>query len=188
MTGAVTGGAELHGENRAEGERGHARDGVALGVRARPLAREDDSAAHPANGGGDEGVAEAHALAGEVIDRGRLNDRMTGDAERVVTLIVGEKEDDVGTARLGGGAHRNGAAAEKKQGRGFQRWAHDGGLAHLDHVVCAVRPSGCHHAASLAASWATTAGLAAARFLFSCGSASRSKSCGRFSSRGFDDA
>ena len=45
-------------------------------------------------------IAEAHAISGETINRRRLHDGMSGAAQGVIALIVGEEEEDVGP--LGG--------------------------------------------------------------------------------------
>ena len=45
---------------------------------------------------GDEGVFEPDAISGQSIDDGRLQERMSRTAQKVVPLVVREKEDNVG--------------------------------------------------------------------------------------------
>ena len=63
----------------------------------------------------------------------------------------------------------------------LKSWALDVRPGRYSHLVTTLRSGTGYQAAMLAAIFATTSGLAEARLVFSCGSASRSKSCGRFS-------
>jgi hypothetical protein len=58
-------------------------------------------------------IAEAHTIGGEAINRRRLNDRMSGAAQRVVTLIVCEEEEDIRLRSLGMATE---GAEEKREG------------------------------------------------------------------------
>ena len=56
--------------------------------------------AGPADRGGDEGVLEQHAPAGQGVGVGRLDDVVAGRAQRRPVLVVGEQEQDVGAAAV----------------------------------------------------------------------------------------
>lgn len=71
------------------GESGNAISGAVLtGENGSPGGRADRS--------GDTGVGEANAGFGELVEVGRLDERI-GSADKIVTVIVGEDEEDVGT-------------------------------------------------------------------------------------------
>jgi len=73
-------------------------------VQAFGHAGEVGDATWSADGGGGVGVAKAHGLGHEGIEMRGLDDGMPHRAEGVVTLVVGEDENDVGRRvfRLGG--------------------------------------------------------------------------------------
>ena len=74
-------------------------DEVANAVRALILTGEDGCSADSAYGGGHECIAEENALAGEIVDRGSLDDGIAGASKRVPALIVREEKNDVWPAR-----------------------------------------------------------------------------------------
>ncbi len=87
-------------------------------------AGQDRGAARRADRGGDESVAEAQAVVGQLVDRRRLQDRVSRAAERIVTLVIDQQEQDVRSVRMrvgiGAGGGRDGPGKEK-QARGEGR-------------------------------------------------------------------
>jgi len=65
------------------------------------LPGDDARAVGHTDRGRHEGVVEHHALLGQAVDVGRVDDPVAHAAERVPALIVGQQKDDVGGFRLG---------------------------------------------------------------------------------------
>src|SRR5690606_15025524 len=70
--------------------------GHAVAVRVQP--RQVGGAAGRAHRGGDEALVEADALVADAVHVRRLQDLVAVDAQRVLRLVVGHDEDDVGRA------------------------------------------------------------------------------------------
>src|SRR6266545_1282617 len=77
------------------------------------LPGEDRGAADTTNGCGDKVIPESHAVGGEAVDVRRLDEPIARTTQRVEPLIVGEDENEVGTAGWVGavGSWRPGRAA-----------------------------------------------------------------------------
>lgn len=50
----------------------------------------------------DEAVFEHDAIGGQLINRWRFDDRVAGASKRVISLVVGKKENDIGPLCFGG--------------------------------------------------------------------------------------
>ena len=59
------------------------------------LAGEDARAVGRAGGGGDKSVFEVCAIGGELVDVRGLDDRVTGTAQVVGTVVIGEDDDNI---------------------------------------------------------------------------------------------
>jgi hypothetical protein len=71
------------------------------------LPREDGGPGRGAQGGGHKGVGQVHAALGELVEVGRLHERLPlEEAQRVVAVVIGEDEHQV--AGLGAGFFRQG--------------------------------------------------------------------------------
>jgi hypothetical protein len=60
-----------------------------------PLAREQRCPAHPADGGSDAIVSEAHALGRELVEVGCFYDWVAGRTERIMAPIVGVENQNI---------------------------------------------------------------------------------------------
>lgn len=65
-------------------------------MRSSPLTGENDCAAHPTNGRSDVCIAEANTIRCEAINRRGPHDCVTGATQRIVALIIGKEEENVG--------------------------------------------------------------------------------------------
>jgi hypothetical protein len=97
--GIVSGGLEVFGkESEVLGERVViVDDAMIMGVEA----GEDGGAAGRAERSGDESVLEVGAVAGEAIHVGGLDEGMAEKAESVVSVVIGEDDDDVARCGVG---------------------------------------------------------------------------------------
>ena len=66
------------------------------------LAGQDRSPARTADGRGDKGVVEDHSIGGQLVEMGRLDDRVAHAAQVVEPLIVGQQEENIGPGLLAG--------------------------------------------------------------------------------------
>src|SRR5262249_20748470 len=72
-----------------------------------------------ANRGGDKRIAEANALGREPVDMRRLQRRMAGTRQTIPALVVGQKQDEIGSnvpASGGGKQHDNDEQAVQAHG------------------------------------------------------------------------
>ena len=112
--GLVAGGAEQLRESRL----GAVEDGVGVvieTVQVGILAGQDDGTARTADRVRDEGPVEAHALLGDAVDVGRL-DQLAGipvRADGLISMVIGIDEDDV--RLLGGRGGQQSNRAEQEQ-------------------------------------------------------------------------
>ena len=67
--------------------------------------RENRRSAGGTDAGGDKRVGEATALCGERVDVRRLDDRVTGTAQHIGAVVIGEKEDEVWAVSRKGARH-----------------------------------------------------------------------------------
>ena len=93
-------------------------------VEVRVFAGQDDGAARTADGVGDQGAIEAHAFLGEAVDvRGLV--QLTGvtvGADRLVGMVIGEDEHDVGLLGRCGGQEAADQTKEECQESHGVRW------------------------------------------------------------------
>jgi hypothetical protein len=66
-------------------------------------------------------IRELHALRGETIRGGRLQDGVAGESKIAIALVIGEDDDDIGLAAGGGARQRAGAHCGGGQRRGCKK-------------------------------------------------------------------